>query len=120
MLYIDSTRFGEVIINGAKYHQVLIIGDTAKERDTEKLKELFDTTHIIGDWEIQELLKENPQIVIVGTGQDGAMEVDENFSNTMNMKGIEVIIAKTPKAIEIYNEKAKGKKRVNALIHTTC
>jgi hypothetical protein len=120
MSHIESTKFGEVIVDGTKYHQVLVIGDTVKERDTEKLKELYDTTHIIGDWEIQELLKENPQIVIVGTGQNGAMEVDENFSNEMNKKGIEVIIAKTPEAIETYNEKAKGKKRINALIHTTC
>ncbi len=120
MSHIDSTQFGEVIIDGVKYHEVLIIGDTVKKRDTEKLKELFDTTHIIGDWEVQELLKENPQIVIVGTGQNGAMEVDENFSNEMNKEGIEVIIAETPKAILIYNDQVKLGKRVNALIHTTC
>ncbi|MCX6730021.1 MAG: MTH938/NDUFAF3 family protein [Candidatus Portnoybacteria bacterium] len=116
MPHIDSTKFGEIIIDDIKYHQVLIIGDKVEERDTDKLKELFDTSHIIGDWEVQELLKENPQI----TGQNGAMEVDENFSNEINKKGIEVIIAKTPEAIEAYNEKTRNRKRVNALIHTTC
>jgi hypothetical protein len=119
-MLINSTKFGEVIIDGITYHQVLIIGDKVEERDTEKLKELFDTSHKIGDWEIEALLKENPQIVIVANGRDGAMEVDENFSNEIQKKGIEVIIAKTPEAIEIYNEKVKKGKRVNSLIHTTC
>jgi len=48
------------------------------------------------------------------------MEVDKEFVDNMTRKGIEVIIAETPKAIEIYNEKVKNNKRVNALIHTTC
>ena len=120
MPHIDSTQFGEVIIDGKKYHQALIVGESVIERDCEKLKELFDTTHKIGDWEIPELLKENPQIVIVANGQDGAMEIDENFSNEVQKKGIEVIIAKAPEAIKVYNEKYGKRKRVNALIHTTC
>ena len=117
---IDSTQFGEIVINGKKYHQVLILDNEVKERDTDKLKELFDTSHVIGDWEILEILKGNPDIVIVGTGQNGAMEVNEDFSNEVQKKGIELIIEKTPEAIKIYNERIKKRKRINALIHTTC
>jgi len=67
-----------------------------------------------------EILKGNPDIVIVGTGQNGAMEVNEDFSNEVQKKGIELIIEKTPEAIKIYNERIKKRKRINALIHTTC
>lgn len=120
MPYIDSTEFGNVVIDNKKYNQVLIIGDSVMERDYNKLKELFSTSHKIGDWEVEELLKENPEIIVIGTGQNGAMEVDKEFIDSMKQKNIEVITAETPKAIEIYNQKAKQGKRINVLIHTTC
>ena len=122
MPYIDSTQFGEVVVDNKKYHQVLIIGDKVEERDWEKLKKLFDTTHKIGDWEIKELISNNPEIIIIGTGQNGAMASEEPAANLRKQAGesIEIIMAETPKAIETYNEKVKSGKKVNALIHTTC
>jgi len=47
MPYIDSTQFGEVVIDGRKYSQVLIVGNSVIERDYKKLKELFNTSHKI-------------------------------------------------------------------------
>jgi len=137
MLHIDSTKFGEVIIhpvkspinrgspkakfNGVnKYHQVLIIGDKIEERDYKKLHELFDSSHKIGDWEIEKLLKGDPQVIIVGTGQNGAMELDKETIQKLQSKGAEIIFDATPKIIEIYNEKIKQGVKTNALIHTTC
>jgi len=120
MPHIDSTKFGEIKIDGKKYGQVLIIGEAVLERDEEKLRRLFDTTHKIGDWEIEQLLEGNPEVVIVGTGQSGALQVEEMFSERMQKSGIEVIAAIAPQAIEIYNKKTEQGKKVNALIHTTC
>lgn len=120
MPYINSTQFGNVVIDNKKYNQVLIIGDSVMERDYQKLEELFNTSHEIGDWEIEELLKQKPEIMVIATGQSGAMKVDKEFIDEITKKGIEVITDITPKAIEIYNEKVKKGKRVNALIHTTC
>jgi hypothetical protein len=117
---IDSTQFGEITVDGKKYGQVLIVGNLVAERDYPKLKDLFGTSHKIGDWEIEELLEENPEIIVVGTGQNGAMEIDEKFFEEMKKKGIEVIADIAPKASEIFNAKIKEGKRVNALIHTTC
>lgn len=120
MLHINSTKFGEITIDNKKYGQVLIIGNAIFERDEEKLRNLFNTTHQIGDWEIERLLKDNPDIVLVGTGQSGALQVKDNFLERMQKAGVEMIAATTPEAIKIYNKKAKQDKRVNALIHTTC
>lgn len=120
MPHIDSTQFGEVKVDGKKYFQILIIGNLVMERDYKKLEELFGTSHRIGDWEKQELVKENPEIIVIGLGQNGAMQEDEEFIEDMAKKNIEVISAITPEAIKIYNQKAEESKRVNALIHTTC
>lgn len=120
MPYINSTEFGEITIDGKKYYQVLIVGDLVMERDSEKLEKLLGTTHKIGDWERDELLKANPEIIVIGTGQSSVMRVDGELANGLAKKSIELIAVSTPEAIEIYNEKIKQGKRVNALIHTTC
>lgn len=120
MPHIDSTKFGEAIIDNKKYHQVLIIGDLIEERDYKKLEELFGTSHKIGDWEMEKLLSNNPEIIVIGTGQNGAMALDKETIEKLQNKKTEVIIETTPKIIEIYNNQVKLGKRVNALIHTTC
>lgn len=120
MPYINSTQFGEITIDNKKYQQVLIIEDEVEERKYKKLKELFGTSHKIGDWEIEKLLGNKPEIIIVGTGQNGALEVDEDTAKKLKTNDSELIIVKTPEAIEIYNQKTKENKKVNALMHTTC
>ncbi len=117
---INSTKFGNVIIDDKIFHQVLIISDAVKERNTEKLEKLFGTTHEIGDWEIEELLAGKPEIIIIGTGQSGAMQVSQEIKEKLESQGAEIILAITPEAIQIYNEKVQEGKKVNALIHTTC
>ncbi|MEI6528218.1 MAG: MTH938/NDUFAF3 family protein [bacterium] len=117
---INSTEFGSITIDDIKYSQVLIVGDKVMEREYSKLKELFGTSHKIGDWEVEELLKESPETIIIGTGQDAMLEVDEGTVKTFKDNDIKLIIEKTPQAIETYNTlKAKGV-MVNSLIHTTC
>ena len=120
MPHIDSTKFGEITIDGGNYKQVLIVGDLVMERDYQKLESLFGTTHKIGNWEIEELIGNNPEIIIIGTGQNGVMEVNDKFLEIMERKNIKVITEITPKAIEIYNKKVEENKKINALIHTTC
>jgi len=124
MPHIDSTEFGSVVIDKKKYSQVLIVGEKIIERDYEKLKKMFDTAHKIGDWEIAELISNNPEIIVIGIGQNGAMAAprQSDFQNRGGgkRKNIELIIAETPKAIKIYNDQVKLGKKVNALIHTTC
>jgi len=119
MPYINSTQFGSITIDGKKYGQVLIVGDSVYERDYDKLNQIFGTSHRIGDWEIKQLLENGPDVVIIGTGQSGAMEVGKEVEK-IKSKGIEVIAEITPKAIESYNQKIKQDKKINALIHTTC
>lgn len=120
MPYINSTEFGSITIDDKKYHQVLIIGNSVLERDYPKLEKLFGTSHKIGEWEIEKLLEENPEFILIGRGQSGAMKVNKEILEKLKEGGAEVIVDITPKIIEVYNEKIKEGKKVNALIHTTC
>lgn len=70
--------------------------------------------------EMEKLLSNNPEIIVIGTGQNGAMKLDKETIQKLQSKGAEVIFDATPRIIEIYNDQVKFGKRVNALIHTTC
>lgn len=120
MLHIDGTEFGQITIDGRPYSQVLIVGQQILERDYTRLNQLFGTSHQIGDWEMERLAEQNPEIIIVGTGQSGMLTMDQKFHDTLQSRGIEVITTVTPKALKIYNGKVKEGRRVNALLHTTC
>lgn len=119
MPYINSAKYGEIIIDNKKYSQVLIIGNSVFEREYDKLKKLFGTSHKIGDWEINKLLSDNVKTIIIGTGIDNRLEVDENLKSKATRANVEIIAIKTLEAINVYNEKIKSGD-VNALIHTTC
>lgn len=117
---INSTEFGSITIDDKKYDQVLIIGNKVEERDYDKLKELFQTSHKIGDWEVAVLLKDNPEMVVIGTGQNGALSVEQKVIDILAQNKIKVTIEKTPQAVITYNSAISAGKRVNAVIHTTC
>ena len=117
---INFTDFGSINIDDVKYDQVLLVGDKVLERNFDKLKELFGTSHKIADWELRELFSDKPEIIIVGTGQNGALTVSEDVIGAINDKNIELIIKTTPQAVIEYNKLKQEGKKVNALIHTTC
>lgn len=120
MIKIDKVEWGKIEINGKKYGQVLIVGDQVIERDSEKLHQLFDTTHKIGDWEIEKLFSGNPELIVIGTGWTEVLKVSEELKAKSEKLQIELRALRTPKAVEEYNKFTGEGKKVNALIHTTC
>lgn len=116
---IDSTKFGSVVVNGKKYHDILIIGQKIIPRNYNLLKEKYGSGHKIASWELNLLLKENPEIIIIANGQNGVLQVDQIIEKKIKNKNIKLLILKTPEAIKKYNQLIKNNK-VNILIHTTC
>jgi hypothetical protein len=120
MVKIDKIKWGNLWLAGKKYHQVLIIADQVFERESEKLRQLFGTTHQIGDWEEKLLLAQNPEIILIGLGWNGDVEIRPEFREKIKKKKIELKAILTGQAAAVYNDLVQAGKRVNALIHTTC
>lgn len=118
MVKFDSTSFGSVTIDGKKYEDVLVVENEVTPRDKDKLRTLYGTSHVVRKEEAAELLKGDPDVVIIGTGQYGALSVDDKVAQLLRSSA-ELIITVTPQAIEEYN-RLSATKKVNALIHTTC
>lgn len=117
---IDKVSWGKIRVDGQDYHQVLIIGDEVIERKSDKLHELFGTTHRIGDWEKEKLISGNPEMILIATGWSGLVRIGGDFKNKLKEKEVELQTVLTPKVVKRYNDLVKQGKRVNALIHTTC
>ena len=120
MIHFDKTWFGGVKINGQDYRQVLVVGEEIEERDEEELNKLYGTTHRIGPWEVEKLLFGKPDVIIVGNGQSGVLEVTEEVREKIETSGVELRILLTSQAISEFNKLYSSGKKVNALIHTTC
>lgn len=119
-VHFDSSSFGEVVINGQSFGDVLVVGGEIEARDDPRLERELESDHLIGDWEVEELLSNQPEIVIVGTGTAGVLRIMPEVRRKFEKAGVELIAVTTPRAIEEYNSLVSMGKKVNALIHTTC
>ncbi|MCD6558038.1 MAG: hypothetical protein J7K31_03355 [Candidatus Aenigmarchaeota archaeon] len=109
---IQKIEFGNVIINGKRYGcDILITPDDVRE--TEKTHKL--DTHILEDAILGE-----PEIVIIGIGFNGLVNVPDEVKTMIKNAGADLVIKKTPEALKDFQALLKQGKKVVAWIHTTC
>jgi hypothetical protein len=111
---IDSYDFGRIIINGRQYATDLIVfPDRVKDAWWRK------EGHNLHIKDLNEAIKDNPKVLIVGTGYSGLMKVPAETKEYVESKGIELIAQNTAEACKTFNRLVKSKKVVAAL-HITC
>jgi hypothetical protein len=111
---IDSYDFGRIVINGRQYITDLIVF-TDRVKDGWWRKE----GHNLHIKDLDEAIKDNPKVLIVGTGYSGLMKVPAETKEYVESKGIELIAQNTTEACKTFNRLVKSKKVVAAL-HLTC
>ncbi|MEJ2314449.1 MAG: MTH938/NDUFAF3 family protein [Nitrospirota bacterium] len=60
-----------------------------------------------------------PDVVVIGTGANGVMQVPEKTVRWLEEKGIAVKVARTAEAVKLYNRLCRDT-RVVAALHLTC
>ena len=115
MNLVDSYRFGKIVINGQKYTRDLIIFPNEVKtnwwrKDGHSL--CLEDLNVLDDIKTD--------FLIVGIGSAGVMNVPADVIRELNQKEIEVIVLKTPEAIEKYNRLVKEGKQVAGAFHLTC
>jgi len=111
---IESYNFGIIVIDGQKYTSDLIIFPDRIESSWWR-----NTGHRLCLQDLESVIKEEPEVLVVGTGFTGLMKVEEEVKNYAQEKGITLVIEKTKKATQRYNELAPTKKTIGAF-HLTC
>jgi len=111
---IDSYEFGHIVINGKHYHSdVIIYPDRVDDHWWRK------EGHLLLPEDLKEVVKENPEILVIGTGNSGLMKVPSATLNWIKSKKIEVRIEPTQTACHTYNQLCSSHKVIAAL-HLTC
>jgi len=112
--HIDSYQFGQVVVNGKKYtSDVIIFPDSVKDNWWKK------RGHQLCPDDIAEVMAENPEVLVVGTGASGLMKVLPEVQQVVEAQGIELIVEATDKACHTYNQFCRSRRAVAAL-HITC
>lgn len=111
---IESYKFGQIVIDGKKYTtDVIIFPDRVEDGWWRK------EGHRLFIDDIQEILKERPDILVVGTGYAGLMKIPTETEERLKSEGIQLIAENTRKACKTYNQLSKSR-NVIAAFHLTC
>jgi hypothetical protein len=112
---IDSYQFGAMSVKGKTHRNDLkIIGD-----------------QVIGDWwrieghavheaDIADILSASVEILVVGTGDPGRMQISRGAAQALERLEIRVLAFPTRQAVGIFNALRAEGKRVAGAFHLTC
>ncbi len=117
---IESFSFGSIVIGGkTSGRDIIILPDgTIKWR---RARTRFGIgSHVIKKGEIIDLVKANPEVVLVGTGTNAWAQLASDAELCAKEAGIELVALPSQKAVEKFNQLIDEGKRVAALIHITC
>ena len=111
---IDSYSFGKISINGKTYRSdVIIYPDRVSDSWWRK------EGHNLCLEDINDIFVCSPEILIIGQGSPGYMQVPESLRTDIRSRGIELFVSGTKDAVRKYNKTFESHKTVAAL-HLTC
>jgi len=113
---IESYEFGAIVIKGKKYTSDIIV---LPERviDGWWRKE----GHKVHIEDLGEILEQEPkpEVLVLGTGYYGLVEIPPEVRNTLKSYGIEIVAQLTSEACQTFN-KTRSSRRVAGAFHLTC
>ncbi len=111
---IKTYSFGRMVIKSQTYtSDVILFPDRIDDSWWRK------SGHRVCLEDIEDVLREEPEVLVIGTGFYGLMTVQEEVERLTQSRGIELVVKKTKNAILSYNEVASQKKTIGAF-HLTC
>lgn len=119
---IEEYKFGSITINGKNYDHDVEVRWTG-----EVLKWWRKEGHVVDVDDVKRTINQNPDTIIIGTGESGLAKVPEETKTAVKSKGIELITDLTEQATKTFNiiseesEEEEGEqKKVIGLFHLTC
>ena len=119
---IEEYKFGFITIDGKTYNhdvEVLWTDEVLPWRRAE--------SHVIEVEDVERAVEQNPETIIIGTGESGVAKVTEEAQRFIKERGIKLIIDYTEQATRTFNirkeesEEEEGRpEKVIGLFHLTC
>jgi len=111
---IESYSFGHIRIDGSEYRSDVIIYPDRVDSSWWRRE-----GHRLYSEDIAEVLRLEPDVLVVGTGDTGRMKVTDEVREEAERRGIELMVSDTHRAVEAYNALAP-ERHVVAALHLTC
>jgi hypothetical protein len=111
---IKTYRFGHIVIDGQSYDRDVIIlphrvlGGWWRQEG-----------HVLHPDDLEAVFEATPDLLIVGQGADGLMQVTPKTEQALQAAGIELVALPTEKACHTYNT-LREQRSVAAALHLTC
>lgn len=119
---IEEYKFGSITIDGKIYDY-----DVEVRWSGEVLKWWRAESHVIDLGDIQRAIDQNPDTIIIGTGESGMAKITDRLKQELKSKGIELIVDLTEQATKTFNilndesgEEEGEQNKVIGLFHLTC
>ncbi len=119
---IDQYNFGLIVVGGKTYKQ-----DSEVRWTGQVLKWWRENSHSVEVEDLERAVGENPETIVIGTGESGLMKVSGKAKELVAEKGIRLIIDRTEAAVKTFNirkeesEEEEGRpEKIIGLFHLTC
>jgi len=110
--FVESYRFGNIKIDNKSYTNDLIL--LGKKVIPNWWR---DRGHNLNKSDLKKVIDYNPDILIIGTGNTGNMNVPQKLIKDLDFK---VEYYKTAKATKKYNDRLDTDKKIAGAFHLTC
>ena len=111
---IEHYSFGRITIDGKTYTSDVIIYPGRVDSSWWRKQ-----GHYLQVVDLIDVINTKPDILIIGTGYSGVMVVPKETVSRLESEDIEVHVAQTEKAVELFNTLQKDR-TVIAALHLTC
>jgi hypothetical protein len=112
---IDGYTLGSITINRKIYQKGIIV---FPEKVLPNWIRIKSNSLELGD--IKEIIANNPETLIIGTGAYGSITVPSSTRNALSKRRIKVIAENTKNACALFNEHIKNNIKTVGAFHLTC
>jgi hypothetical protein len=111
---IESYAFGRIVLDGQSYLRDLIIYPDRVDANWQR-----EEGHSLSPADLAEVIEARPELLLVGRGMFGRMNVPAEAVRALRDAGVEVIAEPTGRACKTYNRLCTVR-RVVAALHLSC
>ena len=111
---IEGYRFGQIVVDGVRYTSDVVILPHRIIADWHRKR-----GHSLAPQDVAEIVQEKPELLVVGTGRFGQVEVPTEVQQHLEAHHIKFMVQDTPQACQAYNRLCHSQ-RVAAALHLTC
>jgi hypothetical protein len=115
MMRIDSYSFGVMKVDSTEHRADLIVFPDRVRPNWRRRQ-----GHSLAIEDLDDVLGFKPEVLVIGRGASGLMDIPPSTAKSLQEKGIEVIAKNTGQAWGVFNEQTEKGRKVVGAFHLTC